>query len=391
MPRVSGNSYDDMSYRVSGSGGDGSGSLSPFTFLCIVLIIAFFGLIILYSASFQKAIDNSLPHYYYFIRQLVSAGCGLAAGLLLSIVPMDYIRKAYILFVPVSIIVLAASLVPGFSDSGYLVIGGYRIVHAGSLALFASIFLASGYIPDSDALGGGRIRDFILSTLGVIAMMVLSLFSAGISWFVLIGIIVISMLRAKKISYAAIAVSLAAMAASAAVFVSVFPELLVPVSRSILPVSDNGLYDTSLIKAAEAIRMGGIAGIGLGRSNLMAYPLDGQENQYIFASLVRELGVSGSLFVIIFYLLILLIGLRTASRGARKGDEQSAALAIGLTMMIVLKAFMNMMYVTGILPLPGILLPFFSYSLSEEVMNIIAACILYRLIYILGRRDNAKA
>ena len=219
-----------MSYRVSGSGGDGSGSLSPFTFLCVVLIIAFFGLIILYSASFQKAIDNSLPHYYYFIRQLVSAGCGLAAGLLLSIVPMDYIRKAYILFVPVSIIVLAASLVPGFSDSGYLVIGGYRIVHAGSLALFASIFLASGYIPDSDALGGGRIRDFILSTLGVIAMMVLSLFSAGISWFVLIGIIVISMLRAKKISYAAIAVSLAAMAASAAVFVSVFPELLVPVS-----------------------------------------------------------------------------------------------------------------------------------------------------------------
>lgn len=391
MPRVSGNSYDDMSYRVSGSGGDGSGSLSPFTFLCIVLIIAFFGLIILYSASFQKAIDNSLPHYYYFIRQLVSAGCGLAAGLLLSIVPMDYIRKAYILFVPVSIIVLAASLVPGFSDSGYLVIGGYRIVHAGSLALFASIFLASGYIPDSDALGGGRIRDFILSTLGVIAMMVLSLFSAGISWFVLIGIIVISMLRAKKISYAAIAVSLAAMAASAAVFVSVFPELLVPVSRSILPVSDNGLYDTSLIKAAEAIRMGGIAGIGLGRSNLMAYPLDGQENQYIFASLVRELGVSGSLFVIIFFLLILLIGLRTASRGARKGDEQSAALAIGLTMMIVLKAFMNMMYVTGILPLPGILLPFFSYSLSEEVMNIIAACFLYRLIYILGRRDNAKA
>lgn len=380
-----------MSYRVSGSGGDGSGSLSPFTFLCIVLIIAFFGLIILYSASFQKAIDNSLPHYYYFIRQLVSAGCGLAAGLLLSIVPMDYIRKAYILFVPVSIIVLAASLVPGFSDSGYLVIGGYRIVHAGSLALFASIFLASGYIPDSDALGGGRIRDFILSTLGVIAMMVLSLFSAGISWFVLIGIIVISMLRAKKISYAAIAVSLAAMAASAAVFVSVFPELLVPVSRSILPVSDNGLYDTSLIKAAEAIRMGGIAGIGLGRSNLMAYPLDGQENQYIFASLVRELGVSGSLFVIIFFLLILLIGLRTASRGARKGDEQSAALAIGLTMMIVLKAFMNMMYVTGMLPLPGILLPFFSYSLSEEVMNIIAACILYRLIYILGRRDNAKA
>ena len=391
MPRVSGNSYDDMSYRVSGSGGDGSGSLSPFTFLCIVLIIAFFGLIILYSASFQKAIDNSLPHYYYFIRQLVSAGCGLAAGLLLSIVPMDYIRKAYILFVPVSIIVLAASLVPGFSDSGYLVIGGYRIVHPGSLALFASIFLASGYITDSDALGGGRIRDFILSTLGVIAMMVLSLFSAGISWFVLIGIIVISMLRAKKISYAAIAVSLAAMAASAAVFVSVFPELLVPVSRSILPVSDNGLYDTSLIKAAEAIRMGGIAGIGLGRSNLMAYPLDGQENLYIFASLVRELGVSGSLFVIIFFLLILLIGLRTASRGARKGDEQSAALAIGLTMMIVLKAFMNMMYVTGILPLPGILLPFFSYSLSEEVMNIIAACILYRLIYILGRRDNAKA
>ena len=391
MQRISGNSYDDMSYRVSGSGGNGSGSLSPFTFLCIVLIIAFFGLIILYSASFQKAIDSSLPHYYYFIRQLVSAGCALAAGLLLSIVPMDYLRKAYILFVPLSVIVLSISLVPGFSDSGYLVIGGYRIVHAGSLALFASVFLASGYIPDSDALGGGRIRDFVFSTLGVIVMMVLSLFSCGLSWFMIIGLTVLSMLRSKRIGYISIAVSIAAMAASAFVFVSVFPELLIPVSRSVLPVSDSSLYNPSLLKAEEAIRMGGIAGIGLGQSNLVAYPLDDQEGLYIFASLIRELGLSGALFVIMFFLLILLIGLRTASRGARKGDEQSAALAIGLTMMIVLKALMNMMYVTGILPLPGILLPFFSYSLSEEAMNIIAACILYRLIYILGRRDNAKA
>ena len=385
MQRISGNSYDDMSYRVSGSGGNGSGSLSPFTFLCIVLIIAFFGLIILYSASFQKAIDSSLPHYYYFIRQLVSAGCALAAGLLLSIVPMDYLRKAYILFVPLSVIVLSISLVPGFSDSGYLVIGGYRIVHAGSLALFASVFLASGYIPDSDALGGGRIRDFVFSTLGVIVMMVLSLFSCGLSWFMIIGLTVLSMLRSKRIGYISIAVSIAAMAASAFVFVSVFPELLIPVSRSVLPVSDSSLYNPSLLKAEEAIRMGGIAGIGLGQSNLVAYPLDDQEGLYIFASLIRELGLSGALFVIMFFLLILLIGLRTASRGARKGDEQSAALAIGLTMMIVLKAFMNMLYVTGILPLPGILLPFFSYSPSEEALSILSATVLYRLIFIMGR------
>lgn len=391
MPRISGNSYDDMSYRVSGSGGDGSGSLSPFTFLCVVLIIAFFGLIILYSASFQKAIDNSLPHYYYFIRQLVSAGCALAAGLLLSIVPMDYIRRAYVLFVPVSIIISSVSLFPGFSDSGYFAVGGYRIIHTGSFALFASVFLASGYIPDSDALGGGRIRDFVLSTLGVMVMMVLSLFSAGLSWYVIIGFTVIAMLRAKRISYMAIAVSFAAMAAAAVVFLSIFPELLAPAMASVMPVSDGTLYSQSLLRAAEAIKMGGIAGIGLGMGNTVAYPIDDQEGLFIFASLVRELGLSGCLFIIIFFLLVLLIGLRTASRGARKGDEQSAALAIGLTLMIVLKAFMNMLYVTGILPLPGILLPFFSYSLSEEAMNIIASCILYRLIYILGRRDNAKA
>ncbi len=380
-----------MSYKVSGTESDGSGSLSPFTFLCIVLILAFFGLIVLYSASFQTAIERGLPHYYYFVRQLVSAGCALVVGVLISIIPMEYIRKGYVILVPVSIIALAVSLFPQFSGSGHLMIGGYDVVHTGSLALFASVFLASGYIPDSDALGGGRIRDFIISTFAVMVMMVLSLFSAGLSWYVIIGITVLSMLRIKKIHYGVILVSVAAMIAAAAVFVSLFPELLRPVTESMMPVSDGSLYSQSLLLAQHAIQQGGIAGVGLGKGYMVQCRINDQEGLYIFASLVREMGFSGVLFIVIFFLLVLVLGMRAAGRGVRKGDEQTAALAEGLTMMIVLKAFMNMLYVSGVLPLPGILLPFFSYSISEEALNVLAASILYRLIFIMGRRDNAKA
>ena len=68
--------------------------------------------------------------------------------------------------------------------------------------------------------------------------------------------------------------------------------------------------------------------------------------------------------------------------------EKSASLAFGLTLMVVLKALCNMLYVSGLLPLPGILMPFFSYSLSEEAMTILSSVMLYRLVYMMGREAH---
>ena len=80
MPKSEARSYDDFSYSVAEREKGSSGSLSPFTYLCTLLILSLLGLIILYSSSYKQAIDSSLPHYFFFFRNLIAGISGLAAG-----------------------------------------------------------------------------------------------------------------------------------------------------------------------------------------------------------------------------------------------------------------------------------------------------------------------
>ena len=67
----------------------------------------------------------------------------------------------------------------------------------------------------------------------------------------------------------------------------------------------------------------------------------------------------------------------------------TASLSYGLSLMIALKALFDMLYVLGVLPLSGIMLPFFSYSVSEEAITMLSSAVLYRLVYRMGREHES--
>ena len=104
----------------------------------------------------------------------------------------------------------------------------------------------------------------------------------------------------------------------------------------------------------------------------------------------EELGYIGALALLFLLLLISIIGARTVRRAKLKGDTASAVLVAGFTIYIVLQSVVNMLYASLVLPLPGMLLPFFSYSPSDEVLTIMIASILYRLIFIMGRENEKR-
>ena len=139
-------SYDDITYRV-GNGGDKSGSLSPFTFLCFALVLVLFGLVVLYSVSFPM--------------------------------PLRALRKSYLILYPLAAAACVLSFFPGFSDGGYIVLGGIQVVQPGSLALIAGAFLASDAIPEAGSIGGGIVREYLLSFIFLTALLALTLFIPG--------------------------------------------------------------------------------------------------------------------------------------------------------------------------------------------------------------------
>jgi len=126
---------------------------------------------------------------------------------------------------------------------------------------------------------------------------------------------------------------------------------------------------------------GGITGTGLGRGNPNQVPE--AQNDFIFASIGEELGLIGATAILMSYLLIVGAGLRTALRTDREFEK---LLAVGLTTIIGIQAFIIIGGVIKLVPLTGITLPFVSYGGSSLVSNYILLALLIRVSDSAARR-----
>src|SRR5690606_19742660 len=99
-------------------------------------------------------------------------------------------------------------------------------------------------------------------------------------------------------------------------------------------------------------------------------------NDFIYAVIGEELGLIGTTLVLACFVVITWRGLRASLRAP---DRFGAFLALGLTMMISLQAFLNMSVVLGLMPTKGIPLPFVSYGGSSLLVNMLGVGILLNI------------
>lgn len=121
-------------------------------------------------------------------------------------------------------------------------------------------------------------------------------------------------------------------------------------------------------QAQMAIATGGFFGKFVGNTTQARF-LSESHNDFIFAIIIEEGGVILGLVIIILYLILLYRGIQVARRS--KGYF-GAFCAIGLTIMIVFQALINMFVATGITPVTGQTLPFISYGGTSFLFSCIA-------------------
>ena len=154
MPSTGSSTYDDLLLiEEQQKEKETSGSLSPFTYLCIALITALYGLVILYSSSYSEALSNGLAHYWYFVRNLYAGVAGLLLGIATRFLGMRRIKKLYLIFMPLSLIALVLQSIPVFEEDFHLVIGGIQLFSAPSFAMF-SLILSMLFVPGIAASQG---------------------------------------------------------------------------------------------------------------------------------------------------------------------------------------------------------------------------------------------
>ncbi len=136
-------------------------------------------------------------------------------------------------------------------------------------------------------------------------------------------------------------------------------------------------------QAKIATGSGGLFGKGPGQSLQKLTYLPEAQNDYIAAIFAEEFGFLGVFSIIVLYMIFAFAGFTIALTCPR---SDGAMLAMVITFLIALQAFLNLGVVSGLLPSKGVNLPFFSGGGTSLVANMMALGILLNI----GRLSDAK-
>lgn len=131
-------------------------------------------------------------------------------------------------------------------------------------------------------------------------------------------------------------------------------------------VSDDQNYQNR--QARIAMGAGGLTGLGLGQGRQKYNYLPMIQNDYILPAIAEELGLLGTVTVLLLFILFFFLGMKVAWRAR---DVFGAIIAYGFTFTITLHALLNFAVASEVIPTTGISLPFFSAGGTSNIVFIL--------------------
>ena len=176
-----------------------------------------------------------------------------------------------------------------------------------------------------------------------------------------------------------VALAFAFFLGAAALSYSFFSLVRVRFNIWLDPWSDPSGSAYQVVQSLFALGSGGVWGAGFahGHPNLIPEV----HTDFIFAAIAEELGLLGSLGVMLVFALFFYRAIRIALACR---EETRILLAAGIAVVFLLQAFIIIAGVTKFLPLTGITLPFVSYGGS----SMIASFMLLGILTVLSKKEN---
>ncbi len=349
-----------------------------FSILLITLILAGFGIVMVYSTSAILAGDELKDSFYFLKKQALFATGGVFLMALAMRINYHLWQKLAYPILAVSLLLLTLVLVSGTEASGatrWLYVGplSFQPSELSKLALvvFLSYFLAKK---------GAKIRTFQFGFLPAIlipgAMILLVIHQPDFGAALFLGIIVMLMLfvAGTRLSYI---LSMALLAAPVVYYLIVkVPYRLHRIMSYLNPWNDPQGTSFQLVQSLVAFGGGGIFGSGLGQGKQKLFFLPAPHTDFIFSVIGEEIGLIGALIVLGLFLVFCIRGIRVSLDAP---DEFGTYLGLGITSLISLQAIINMAVVLGLLPTKGLTLPFISYGGTSLVVSFASVGILLNI------------
>ncbi|MDR1652381.1 MAG: FtsW/RodA/SpoVE family cell cycle protein [Prevotellaceae bacterium] len=359
----------------------------------VFFALCVFSIIELYSASSQLAYKAN-SYVSPVLRHVIFLAVGIAAAFGIHLIPSKVIRLLAYLGLAASIALLAAVLLFGETTNE-----AQRLLKVGPIKFQPSeLAKLSLVIFAADMLS--RIKDnrkeekrIFWWLMGVSAVICILIFFENFSTAALLFLIVLIMCFIQKVSWrrllTVVLIVFTALVTGFALMWNIPEGTKLPkrLDRAHTWVKRVKEFSKETDKATKyvmtddnrqplngkiAIARGGTLGVFPGNSVQRDY-LAQAYSDFIFAIMIEETGILGAFGVIILYLVLMF---RAGIIATRSRQVFPAMLVMGLSLIIVIQAFIHMAVVTGIIPVTGQPLPI----ISRGGTSIIVTCIYFGII-----------
>jgi len=358
-----------------------------------VFLLLVFGLIMITSIGVPKSISLSAPGVLYpncgdegvdcyllFKNHLLRLGVSLGAFFVAYQLPIKFWKKISILaffgMVVTLIFVLVAGSGFGTIAKSWVVISGTSLQPTEFAKLALILYLA--YFFEKKRRGVEDLADGFIPFVVMTSLLVVPvLLQPDLGSTLVIGIIAVSMYfiagaRLKHLLVGAVI----------AMFVSII--LVASISHvrerftAFMTVGEECVEDYcwQSQQANIAIGSGGLFGRGLTQGIQKSYWLPQATDDFIFAASAEELGFIRVIFIVFAYFLISYRGFYIANNAS---TPFGTLVAVGITVWIVMQAFVNIAVNTALMPVTGIPLPLVSYGGSSLLATMVGVGILLRI------------
>lgn len=340
---------------------------SDFIIIVLTTILVFFGLVMVFSASYYKSINDYGTAYHFLIKQGVYAILGFFLMALCTFVDYHFYKRIAKLVLFLSLLLLGVLFTPLGVNAG----GATRLFYIGPISImpgevakigviiFCAAYLSvspkrilsfkQGILPMVVLMGvfGGIIMKLpnLSTALTVVGIIAGIMFLAGLQWRWIIGAGILGTTGIGAI-----------IAFGDKIGGSHWKKRFI---SFLDPFADELGDGYQVVQSLLALGSGGLFGKGLGNSIQKNLYLPEPQNDFILAIIGEEIGLIGLLILLAVYVLLIWRCFHVCMNAK---DSFGMLLTGGITIMLGLQVILNVAVVTSSMPATGIALPFISYG-----------------------------
>jgi cell division protein FtsW len=354
--------------------------------------LALFGAVMVYSASAMIALKETegVSQFTYFYKQLGFTLAGLAAMYATSKINYRWYQEKWVVYgvlVVTAFLLIAVFAFPAINGARrWIRFPGISFQPSEIAKVALPIFLA--YFLTKNEKTIGDLKETVLPCLLVLGFLGGLIFAEpDLGTTIVLCAIFVSVYfaaGAKILHLGVVGVGLFLIGVAALIFAPWRVERMMAFLDPFKHADDAGYQ---VVQSLYAIGSGGVLGEGFAKGQQKLFYLPYPYSDFIFAVVGEELGLIGTLGVVLAFGFLLWRGARAALNAP---DRFGTLLGIGIITGIIVQALFNISVVISILPAKGIPLPFISYGGSSILVTLFAVGILLNISQYAGFVEIVK-